>query len=151
MYELFVDGGGTPTAPCYFSYLCPQSVTKVSTKWGKSMSVTAVTMERFPFSNLSAELLPEGCSLVDGKGDSTNNIAEYAALYYGLERFKDRLGAEEVTVYSDSQLVVNQVLGKFKCDAEHLLSWRNAILSMWWIGLDLEWVEREKIVAVLGH
>ena len=115
------------------------------------MSWTAVTMERFPFSNLSAELLPEGCSLVDGKGDNTNNIAEYAALYYGLKRFKDQLGSEAVTVYSDSQLVVNQVLGKFKCEATHLLPWRNAILSMWWVGIELEWVERDKIEAVLGH
>jgi len=151
MYELFVDGGGTPTSPCYFSYLCPQSVTKLPTKAGKSMSWTAVTMERFPFSNLSAELLPEGCSLVDGKDNSTNNIAEYAALYYGLRRFKDRLGSEGVTVYSDSQLVVNQVLGKFKCDAEHLLPWRNAVLGLWWIEIDLVWTEREKIEAVLGH
>jgi len=108
-------------------------------------------MERFPFSNLSAELLPEGCSLVDGKGDNTNNIAEYAALYYGLKRFKDRLGPEEVIVYSDSQLVVNQVLGKFKCEAEHLLPWRNAVLGLWWVGIELKWTEREEIEKVLGH
>ena len=151
MHELFVDGGGTPTAPCYFSYLCPQSVIEVSTKWRKVMKWTSVTMERFPFSNLSAELLPEGCGLVDGKGDNTNNIAEYAALYYGLQRFKNRLGVEEVTVYSDSQLVVNQVLGKFKCDAEHLLPWRNAVLGLWWKGIELVWVNREKIEEVLGH
>jgi len=151
MHELYVDGGGTPTAPCYFSYFCPQSVTKLSTKPGKTMKWTAVKMERFPFSNLSPELLPEGCSLVDGKGDGTNNIAEYAALYYGLERFKEQLGTEEVTVYSDSQLVVNQVLAKSKCEAEHLLPWRNAVLGLWWVGIELKWVEREKIEAILGH
>ena len=151
MYELFVDGGGTPTSPCYFSYLCPQSKTKLPTKKGKSMSWTAVKMERFPFSNLSPELLPEGCSLVDGKGDGTNNIAEYAALYYGLGRFKEQLGTEEVTVYSDSKLVVNQVLAKSKCEAEHLLPWRNAVLGLWWVGIELKWVEREKIEAILGH
>ncbi len=151
MYDLFVDGGGTPTSPCYFSYLCPQSVVKVPTKWRKSIEQTLVIMKRFPFAGLAPELLPEGCSLVDGKRDSTNNIAEYAALYYGLERFNERLGDEEVAVYSDSKLVVNQVLGKFECKSEHLIPWRDAVLGIWWEGINLVWIEREKIEEVLGH
>lgn len=46
-------------------------------------------------------------------GLSTNNRAEYQALRLGLERAKE-LGTQQLSVFMDSQLVVNQVNGTYK-------------------------------------
>ena len=46
-------------------------------------------------------------------GVATNNVAEYRALLLGLER-AEALGASEVDVIGDSELVVRQVLGQYK-------------------------------------
>lgn len=46
-------------------------------------------------------------------GIATNNVAEYAALIHGLEEAR-RLGAEEVEVYMDSELVVKQLNGQYR-------------------------------------
>ena len=46
-------------------------------------------------------------------GESTNNVAEYRALLLGLELAR-RLGAGEVRVASDSELVARQIDGQYK-------------------------------------
>lgn len=46
-------------------------------------------------------------------GETTNNVAEYRALLRGLERAR-ALGAEEVEVVGDSELVAKQVNGQYK-------------------------------------
>lgn len=46
-------------------------------------------------------------------GHCTNNQAEYQALLAALRKAR-RLGARSVTVRSDSQLLVRQVLGEYK-------------------------------------
>ena len=46
-------------------------------------------------------------------GDTTNNVAEYRALLLGLERAR-ALGATEVEVVNDSELVARQVAGEYK-------------------------------------
>ncbi|MEA2390253.1 MAG: ribonuclease [Solirubrobacteraceae bacterium] len=46
-------------------------------------------------------------------GSVTNNVAEYRALLLGLERAR-ALGADEVDVIGDSELVVKQVQGLYK-------------------------------------
>nr|XP_028961891.1 uncharacterized protein LOC114826146 [Malus domestica] len=51
--------------------------------------------------------------LLDYQGN-TNNRAEYKALIIGLEILMD-LGAVEVEVFRDSELVINQLNGEFKC------------------------------------
>ena len=43
---------------------------------------------------------------------ATNNGAEYESLVHGLKIAKE-IGVKAVQIYSDSQLVVNQVLGEF--------------------------------------
>jgi len=52
-------------------------------------------------------------------GESTNNVAEYTGLIKALEAAK-QLGAEEVTVWSDSELVVRQVTGRYKVRSEQI-------------------------------
>lgn len=46
-------------------------------------------------------------------GETTNNVAEYRALLRGLER-ADALGATEVRVINDSELIAKQVTGLYK-------------------------------------
>jgi ribonuclease HI len=46
-------------------------------------------------------------------GVATNNVAEYRALLLGLERAR-ALGANEVDVVNDSELVARQVTGDYK-------------------------------------
>ena len=46
-------------------------------------------------------------------GEATNNVAEYRALLLGIERARE-LGADEVEIVGDSELVVRQVKGEFK-------------------------------------
>ncbi|XP_070662251.1 uncharacterized protein [Malus domestica] len=51
--------------------------------------------------------------LLDYQGN-TNNQAEYEALKIGLEILIE-LGAMEVKVFGDSELVINQLNGEYKC------------------------------------
>ena len=45
----------------------------------------------------------------------TNNQAEYEALVIGLEILME-LGAQEVHILRDSQLVLRQLIGEYKCN-----------------------------------
>lgn len=58
----------------------------------------------------SGELLGEHSQLL---GTATNNVAEYRALLLGLERARE-LGAGEVEVIGDSELIARQVMGIYK-------------------------------------
>jgi len=46
-------------------------------------------------------------------GEATNNVAEYRALLLGLELARE-LGADEVEVVNDSELIARQVGGEYK-------------------------------------
>ncbi len=46
-------------------------------------------------------------------GETTNNVAEYRALLRGVERAR-ALGADEVEVVGDSELVAKQINGQYK-------------------------------------
>lgn len=52
-------------------------------------------------------------------GMATNNQAEYYGMKVGLERARD-LGIDRVTLFSDSQLVVNQMNGIYKVKNQEL-------------------------------
>lgn len=91
---------------------------------------------------------------VDGKrhelsryiGWHTNNHAEYTALIVGVKMARE-LDATQIEIYSDSKLVVNQVLGKWACkdkkigglchQAQGLL---NSLFPEAW---SIHWVKRE--------
>jgi len=55
----------------------------------------------------------EVASLYGYLGRATNNVAEYQALLHGL-RFALARGASRVEVYSDSELLVRQVEGRYR-------------------------------------
>jgi ribonuclease HI len=59
---------------------------------------------------------PEGEELAERNafiGEATNNVAEYRALLLGLELARE-LGASEVEVVNDSELVARQIGGEYK-------------------------------------
>jgi ribonuclease HI len=61
-------------------------------------------------SDPGGEVLDE---LAERIGLATNNVAEYRALLRGLERAK-ALGADEVEIVNDSELVARQLTGAYK-------------------------------------
>jgi len=65
-------------------------------------------------SSPGGELLAEDAQLL---GSVTNNVAEYRALLLGLTRARE-LGATEVEVIGDSELIAKQVQGLYKVKHE---------------------------------
>jgi ribonuclease HI len=61
-------------------------------------------------SSPSGEVIDEQAQLL---GTATNNVAEYRALLLGLARARE-LGAGEVEVVGDSELIAKQVQGLYK-------------------------------------
>jgi len=108
-FTLYVDGGGTPTVPTYFSFRCLE--TEIKNQWG---IINPIQMERFYLFNLASELLPKNCYVVDDRGLSSNNIAEFASLFYGVLAFKKFYNYQPVTIYHDSEFVVKSVLGQYQ-------------------------------------
>lgn len=77
----------------------------------------------------------------------SNNIAEYRGVILSLKKALD-LGVEDLTIHSDSQLVVNQINGDWEPKNETLISLREKV---WEIASSLSsaeivWVPREKNV-----
>jgi Reverse transcriptase-like len=56
----------------------------------------------------------------------TNNVAEYEAMIVGLKLVKE-LGAREVRLYSDSQLVVRQINEEIRVLDESLLKYKDQL------------------------
>ena len=63
--------------------------------------------------HVTAPVGREVASLYGYLGRATNNVAEYQALLHGL-RFALERGAREVEVFSDSELLVRQVEGRYR-------------------------------------
>jgi ribonuclease HI len=62
----------------------------------------------------AGEVLDERAELL---GRTSNNVAEYRALLLGLRRARE-LGASEVQIVGDSELIAKQVLGVYKVKHE---------------------------------
>jgi ribonuclease HI len=67
------------------------------------------------------ELLEQAVRLGFG---ASNNEAEYEALLHGLRAAK-RLGANLLTIYCDSQLIVNQLTGEYMAKDERMMAYRD--------------------------
>lgn len=81
-------------------------------------------------------------------GRGTNNEAEYHGLILGLEEAR-RLGADEVTVRGDSQLVLRQLEGQYLVRAANLrpLFERARALYTSFAKRRIEWVRRAQNAA----
>ncbi|MEA3369125.1 MAG: ribonuclease HI family protein [Candidatus Ratteibacteria bacterium] len=67
--------------------------------------------------------------LSKGIGLATNNVAEYYACIYALQEALI-LRAEVLTVYTDSQLLVNQLKGNFKVKSSNLKPLHTQVLYL---------------------
>jgi len=69
-----------------------------------------------------AYIIVDGMSVIKRRsgymGIATNNVAEYMAIIKALSEAKKY--TKMVEVYSDSQLVINQINGKYKINLPHL-------------------------------
>jgi len=94
----------------------------------------------------------------DDRGTTvTNNQAEYLALIRGLERLRDllgeRAGSASVEILGDSQLVINQLNGRWKvrnAELQPLHEQARALLAGFGRS-DLRWHDRSHSVDLLGH
>jgi ribonuclease HI len=66
--------------------------------------------------DMSGKILAEHSEAI---GEATNNVAEYRALLLGIDLARE-LGADEVELVGDSQLIVEQVKGNYKVKQDHL-------------------------------
>jgi len=62
-------------------------------------------------------------------GEATNNVAEYRALLAGMQA-AERLGATEVEILSDSQLLVRQMQGLYRVKSDNLRSLHDEALLL---------------------
>ena len=62
-------------------------------------------------------------------GRATNNVAEYSALVKSLEAVT-KLGAKQVVVFSDSQLLVRQINGQYKVKSEGIKPFYRQAVSL---------------------
>lgn len=172
IYTCYTDGGcytrkNSTTTPSYFSFkifknnnnkpiyaidrfylrsLIPSQYQNAKDRIGQMGEIINIE-------NNSSLFVPAGCSIFNDKGRETNNIAEHAAMYYCLTRLFTIVKPQYSTeIFSDSQLIVNQLLGKYKCRQDHLIPWYKAtgnLLSK--MNVTLTWTARENIVRILGH
>jgi ribonuclease HI len=73
----------------------------------------------------AGDVLDEATALL---GTATNNVAEYRGLLLGLERAR-ALGATEVEVVNDSELVAHQVNGRYRVKHPDLVPLHRAALD----------------------
>jgi ribonuclease HI len=74
---------------------------------------------------------PDGevlAEIAQGLGRTTNNVAEYTAVIEGLKRAAE-LGATQVLVRSDSQLLIKQLIGAYRVKAAHLVPLHREVLA----------------------
>ncbi|MFN8033198.1 MAG: bifunctional RNase H/acid phosphatase [Mycobacterium sp.] len=78
-------------------------------------------------------------------GVTTNNVAEYRGLIAGLEEAR-RLAADEVAVYMDSKLVVEQMSGRWKVKHAAMaeLHQQARALASTFDSVTYEWIPREQ-------
>jgi ribonuclease HI len=76
-------------------------------------------------SSPEGELLDEDVQLL---GSATNNVAEYRALLLGLDRARE-LGASEIEVIGDSELIAKQVTGEYRVKHEAMRALHNDAMA----------------------
>lgn len=78
-------------------------------------------------------------------GIGTNNRAEYLAVINALEIAK-QMGAEEIDAFSDSQLLVNQLNGKYNVRSDNIKDLFNKVdnLKKSFKKIFFKWIPREE-------
>jgi len=83
---------------------------------------------------------------------NTNNGAEYTAVLRGLT-YCAKQNFDNITLHTDSKLIVNQIQGGWKINYEHLRILREKVVVMMtnFDTITLQRVGRDIIVEKLGH
>ncbi len=79
--------------------------------------------------------------------NATNNVAEYSAITRALEwLLANNYEKENIAIKGDSQLVINQVLGKFKVKAHRIIPLYHKVMSLIsnFGNIQFEWIPREQ-------
>ena len=76
-------------------------------------------------------------------GEATNNVAEYAALIFGLKKLKALLGKDktkqyEIECYLDSELVVKQLNHEYKIKEDYI---KDNFITIWNLMLDFGFIK----------
>ncbi len=122
MIEVWIDGLCEPVIPAHARTACFGYVIK---KDGK--------------------VVDEGSGVIGEGQKMTNNVAEYSALIRALERVRRSGLDERVVVRSDSRLVVNQMMGKWRVKAPNIMPlYRKAVALAKDMDVVFEWVPREE-------
>lgn len=77
----------------------------------------------------------------------TNNELEYLAVIYALEYIRKFYPDNDVTIVSDSQLIVNHINGSYKCKQDNLLKLLSKVKEKMRDSVTLVWVRREENLA----
>jgi ribonuclease HI len=67
--------------------------------------------------------------IAEGLGETTNNVAEYTAAIEGLKRALE-LGGRDVLLRSDSQLLINQLTGRYRVKTAHIVPLYKQVLAL---------------------
>lgn len=85
---------------------------------------------------------------------STNNAAEYESMIMAVKAFLkcNKHLDKKIMLFTDSQLVVNQVNGSWRCSYDHLRLLRDELKGL----LDglkwkISWIPRDMMILHLGH
>lgn len=98
-----------------------------------------------------------GRVVADGGPKATNNVAEWCALGCGLAGLLDCdewVVQNSLLIRGDSQLVINQLNGKWRVKAEHLRPYRDRCLEILnELGCEwtAEWVRRDRNDVAYAH
>jgi ribonuclease HI len=82
--------------------------------------------------------------------ETTNNVAEYEALVLGLRVAKD-MGIEEIAVFGDAELIVQQIKNAYQAKHPRLKSYRNEVWDLvdnFFLDFNISFVPREENVMV---
>ena len=80
-------------------------------------------------------------------GNPTNNELEYLALLYALSYIRNNYRSKNITIYSDSLLVVNQINQKWRITTEHLLPLYEKCKRKLTDKIKIVWVRRNRNLA----
>jgi len=83
------------------------------------------------------QLLAKGCVI----GRTTNNVAEYTSFIKALEAAK-KIGAEQLVVFSDSELLVKQINGQYRVKSELIKPLYEQAVSL------LDWFKSWKVYHI---
>ncbi len=77
----------------------------------------------------------------------TNNELEYLAVIYGIEYAKNNYPRKKILIISDSQLIVNHISGKFKCNHVNLKKLLDRTKNKMSEDIIVRWVPRSRNLA----